>query len=53
MKVLNDKGWGLVTLITFICVFALFLLVLSFLIGNFNHNDSPGNEESYISYIVL
>ena len=36
MKKLDNKGWGLTTLIIFICIFAIFLLVVAFLIWNLN-----------------
>lgn len=34
MKMLNNKGWGLNTLITFIVIFLVFILVIAILAYN-------------------
>ena len=53
MLKLDNKGWGLATMIGFICVFIVFLIVVGFLVWNWNRGIETSNDESLVNNIVL
>ena len=53
MLKLDNKGWGLTTMIAFICVFVIFLIVVAILVWNWNRGVESANEETLINNIVL
>ena len=53
MLKLDNKGWGLGTMIGFICVFIVFLIVVGFLVWNWNRGVESPNDESLVNYIIL
>ena len=53
MLKLDNKGWGIATMIGFICVFVIFLLVVGFLVWNWNRKVTSPNSDSLINNIVL
>ena len=51
MVKLNNKGWGISNLITFLIIFILFLLVIAYLVYKVDHekdSDIQLVEEDYI-----
>ena len=53
MLKLDNKGWGLGTMIGFICVFVIFLIVVGFLVWNWNRGVESPNDESLINNIMI
>ena len=53
MLKLNKKGFGLATMIAFICVFIVFLLVVAFLIWNLNRNNNAINSDSLVDNNII
>ena len=48
---LNDKGWGIVTFLMFLCMFFVFLLLIVCLINKYNDRlKYESNEYLIISY---
>lgn len=55
MEKLNNNGWGLGVMIGFLCVFAIFIIVISILayhLGVANELPIPLQEKNQIGYII-
>ncbi len=53
MLKLNKKGFGLATMLAFICVFIVFLLVVAFLIWNLNRKTNSINSDSLVNNNII
>ena len=48
MLKLNKKGFGIATMVGFICVFIIFLLVIAFLIWNLNKKNDTIESDTLV-----
>ncbi len=53
MLKLNKKGFGIATMVGFICVFIIFLLVIAFLIWNLNKKNDTIESDTLVNTIIL
>lgn len=53
MAKLNNKGWGISNMITFLVIFIIFIFIISFLIYNLDHDEGSDFQLIEENMIVL
>ena len=53
MASLNNKGWGISNMITFLVIFIIFIFIIAFLVYNLDHEDDPNIQLMEEDMIVL
>lgn len=53
MSKLNNKGWGISNLLTFLVIFILFLLVIAYLIYNMDNENGSNIQFLDHGFVIL
>ena len=53
MASLNNKGWGISNMITFLVIFIIFIFIIAFLVYNLDHEDDSNIQLMEENMIVL
>ena len=53
MASLNNKGWGISNMITFLVIFIIFIFIIAFLVYNLGHEDDSNIQLMEEDMIVL
>ena len=53
MASLNNKGWGISNMITFLVIFIIFIFIIAFLVYNLDHEDDSNIQLMEEDMIVL